>query len=157
MTSAPAGTATEPPTASMTPPRMTTVPESIAAPAAVTIRAPRTANTFGVSARSASVAAAMVLAKSRRRFIKLLPFRVALVEREMFVVERHLPSRNHHAGDRGPDLERIAFRDEEIADLAGLDAAETVADAENLRGVDRQRFERLLARQAPGDRHRRVV
>jgi hypothetical protein len=43
MMCASAGIVTDAPTASMTPSRMTMVPPSIGAPAAVTIRAPRTA------------------------------------------------------------------------------------------------------------------
>ena len=42
-------------------------------------------------------------------------------------------------------FERIAVRDEQVGDLAGLEAADAIGDAEDLGGVDRQRLERLVA------------
>src|SRR5262249_34913211 len=136
------------------------VPLSIGAPAAVTMRAPRIATTFGVSARSASGSATKPTRS--KRFISssfvgaglqaLRSFGVTLVELELLVVLRHVSAGDDDVRDRRAHLEGIAFRDEQIRDLAALEAPDFVGDAEDLGGVDRDGLQRFVARQAPADR-----
>ena len=57
---------------------------------------------------------------------------VPLVQRELLVVERHVAAGDDHVRDRRPHLERIAFRDDQVRDLARLDAADAIGDAEDL-------------------------
>src|SRR5262245_1458981 len=97
-----------------------------------------------------STATAATAARSGRR--TLLPPRVPLVDGELLVVEAHVASVDDHVRDRGANLQRVALADDQVRDLAGLDAADLIGDAENLRGVDGERPQGLRARQAPGDR-----
>ena len=62
----------------------------------------------------------------------LRPLRVALVQRELLVVERHVAAGDDHVRDRRPHFERIAFGDDQVGDLARLDAADAIGDAEDL-------------------------
>src|SRR5207248_5554656 len=112
-------------------------------------------------ARTASVRvrAATAIESVTKRF--MMPasrtFRIALVERKLFVVEADIVARDEDVRERGSYFERIAPRDDEVRDLARFDASETVSNAENLRRGDRQRSQRLVARQSPRDRFRGLV
>ena len=55
-----------------------------------------------------------------------------------------------HVPNLRSDLQRIARDDDEVGDLAGLDAADLAVDAEDARRVERQRLDRGVVRQAPG-------
>src|SRR4051795_12589242 len=143
------GGVTDASTASMMPWRITTVPVSMVPLETVTIRAPRIAYTPGASAdvAAANATAAPAAASTTRRTLR--PPRVALVQRELLVVEAHVASIDDDVRDRGTHLERVAPADDEIGDLARFDAADLVRHAEDLGGVDGQRAQRLRARQPP--------
>src|SRR5690348_1894642 len=74
------------------------------------------------------------------------PLQVFLVEREMLVVERHVAAGDDDVRDCRSHFERITVCDQQVADLARLDAAEPIADAEDLGGIHRHRLERCIAR-----------
>ena len=75
----------------------------------------------------------------------------------VLVVEADVAPFDDDSGHLRSDLERVAFGHEEVRILAGLEAADPVGHAEDLRGVDRQRLQGLLTIEAPRHRHRRVV
>src|SRR5919201_5274264 len=78
-------------------------------------------------------------------------FRISLVQRELFAVEADVVAGHEHVCERGPHFQRIALADHEIRDLARLQAADPVGNTEHFSGVDRERPERLVARQSPRD------
>src|SRR4051812_25820228 len=94
------------PTDSITPSRTTIVPLSITAPATVTIRAPRIAYTSGAAADSASVSPAAAAMEKASRRTSGSP-RVALVQRELLVIEADLATGDDHVNDRRAHLQRI--------------------------------------------------
>src|SRR5207248_4307881 len=59
--------------------------------------------------------------------------------------------------DAGLGLEPGPVEHDEIGVLAALDGTDAIGDARDLRGVDRQPFERFLVRQSVTDRHRATV
>src|SRR5262245_32882333 len=71
----------------------------------------------------------------------LLARLVARVERMLQVLEIDVLARDDHVRHVGPDLERIALGDDEIRLLADGDAAEPIADAEDVGGVLRHRLD----------------
>src|SRR5215212_3213835 len=120
------------------------------------MRAPWIAKTWGASAWSAMKGTAASAASGNRRFMSG-PLRVALVKRELLVIERHVAAGDDDVGDRGPHFERVPPGDEQIGDLAGLEAADAIGDAQDLGGVDGQRLERLVAGEAPSHRLGSVI
>src|SRR5262245_8470453 len=67
------------------------------------------------------------------------------------------PSVNEHMLDRRALLEEVAVGDQNVRDLPLLERADPLAGAGDLRGVDRERADGGLGRQALLDRPRRVA
>src|SRR5262245_31215796 len=78
------------------------------------------------------------------RAAKLWPRQILAIELLLPVVEPDVPAVDEDVGDRRADLERIAFRDEQVGILTWFEAAHTIGDSEDLRRVDRQRLERFV-------------
>src|SRR3989304_6792019 len=122
----------------------------------------RTSPPTSARARASVAARAAIVAIARMcvfmsGFPTLLPRQVLLVERQVLVRQSDIASCDDDTRHLGPDFERVAVCHEQVGVLALFDAAGPVGDSEDPGGVDRQRLERVVAVQPPGDRYRRVV
>src|SRR5436190_10422977 len=77
---------------------------------------------------------------------------VLLEQLDLRVVEREVAAGDDHVLNLRSNLQRVAANDDEVGDFSGLDAADLTVDAEHARGIQRQRLEGALAREAPGHR-----
>src|SRR4029079_4622514 len=86
-----------------------------------------------------------LLLKEREDCASIPPLRPLLVELAVDVVHAHAATRDDHLGHFGADFEGITPGDEEIRELARLEATDLLVDAQNRGGVDGQRTQRRVA------------
>src|SRR5215204_82445 len=150
MISAPAGTATFAPTATILPPRMTTVPFGIAGPLTGSTVPPRIAMARSCAesdAEKARNAVAMeIVRRGARRVLRML---LGLLR----TIVDHLAVSDHEIDSRSGLVPR-AVEDHEVRILADGDAADAVGYSRDLRRVQRHHLERLILGDAVAHRQR---
>src|SRR4051812_50327 len=147
---APAGTLTFAPTATILPPRMTTVPLGIAGPLTGSTVPPRMAMARSCAdsvAENATSAATTDDATGVSRVRMLLRLRRAIVDHR---------SVSDHEIDARPRLVPRSIEDHDVRILADGDAAHPVGDACDLRRVQRHHLESVVLGDAISHRQRRA-
>src|SRR6185436_20857871 len=97
-----------------------------------------------------------LVSRSSFRSRSRLPAHVSLEQLGVLAVERHVAAGDHDVADARSNLERVPLDDQQVRKLAGLERAEGLVRAENLRGVDRERLDGFVTIETPGHRHRRL-
>ena len=101
---------------------------------------------------SAAVSAALSVINRRVEFVagRLLAASSssAAAGRRVGALDVHHPAVDEYVADPGRLVEQVAARHDDVGDLALLERADAIGGTGDLRGVDRQRAERGLGRQA---------
>src|SRR5258706_9872558 len=84
----------------------------------------------------------------RLELLRLRPLRIFFVKTQMPVVHRRELSTDKEVLDVGGEFEGVAFGEDEVGKLALSSGPDLIAEAENPRGINRDRLERFLIRQA---------
>src|SRR5215203_3558597 len=148
--SAPAGTATFAPTATILPPRMTTVPFGIAGPLTGSTVPPRIATARSCAESDADKARSAVAMETVRTGVRrILPMLLGLLR----AIVDHLAVSDHEIDPRSGLVPR-SVEDHEVRILADGDAANSVGHSSDLRRVQRHHLERFILGDAVAHRER---
>src|ERR1700688_3488892 len=79
------------------------------------------------------------------------PVRILFVEALVPVIQRRALALDEQVLHFGRQLERVAVGDDDVGDFAGLERADLIGYAENLRRIDRDCFQGFVVREAVGD------